>query len=452
MLDIVITDGSVITGDGKTVLERAVVGVAAGLIAGLGPVDAAACIDDGSTLRLDARGAIVLPGLINAHAHGCVHGPSMPSGSLPCRDDDIGYFRSRHLLAGTTTLLNVCGLALCDEIDPPGRENCTMDIRVSTAHTPCNLKAAQAVDGAGLNGRHLDMTIDRMLADGAAALGEVGGGQTLGGGAQEYRFIPQAIRAAIGVDITPYAARRLKQAVVGRHLDPSACLSDIALEEEIAEAGLTGRCDAAMLKRVIVASVMPPVGLALTGFEEMGREAARVGYPAIFHNALPSISRLLDVAHANPGARIIAAHSNHPSFESDEAVEYASKLRRAGVIIDVSTLDCVTTRWRNDARNLDALIEADLVDTISTDFAGGHWDAMLEAIHRMVHRKQKSPAAAVAMATGNVARIFPQLAGDRGLIEKGRRADLIIVDAANMARVRHVIIAGRIVIRDGIPG
>lgn len=78
MLDIVITDGSVITGDGKTVLERAVVGVAAGLIAGLGPVDAAACIDDGSTLRLDARGAIVLPGLINAHAHGCVHGPSMP--------------------------------------------------------------------------------------------------------------------------------------------------------------------------------------------------------------------------------------------------------------------------------------------------------------------------------------------------------------------------------------
>lgn len=63
-----------------------------------------------------------------------------------------------------------------------------------------------------------------------------------------------------------------------------------------------------------------------------------------------------------------------------------------------------------------------------------------------------SPAAAVALATGNVARTFPQLAGDRGLIEKGRRADLVIVDHVNLGRVRHVIIHGKLVVWNGAIG
>ena len=118
-------------------------------------------------------------------------------------------------------------------------------------------------------------------------------------------------------------------------------------------------------------------------------------------------------------------------------------------MIDVSTLDCITTRWRNDAINFDALIESGVVDTISTDFAGGHWDGILEAIHRIVRKKQLLAPAAIALATGNVARIFPQLAGDRGLIERGKRADIVVADNANLSRVRDVFIAGRPVVLNG---
>ena len=112
-------------------------------------------------------------------------------------------------------------------------------------------------------------------------------------------------------------------------------------------------------------------------------------------------------------------------------------------------MDCIGTRWRNDPSNLDALIDAGCVDTISTDFAGGYWDGILEAIQRMIRKKQLSVAEAVALATGNVARVFTQMAGDRGLIEKGKRADLIVVDHVNLSRVRHVVIAGCIVVRNG---
>ncbi|WP_461512699.1 amidohydrolase family protein [Rhizobium mongolense] len=126
-------------------------------------------------------------------------------------------------------------------------------------------------------------------------------------------------------------------------------------------------------------------------------------------------------------------------------------MRSKGAVIDVSTLDCISTQWRNDAANLDALIDGGCVDTISTDFAGGHWDGILEAIHRMVRKEQLSAPAAVALATGNVAAVFPQMAGDRGLIEKGKRADLTVVDHVNLSRVRHVVIDGRVAVRNGVP-
>jgi adenine deaminase len=73
----------------------------------------------------------------------------------------------------------------------------------------------------------------------------------------------------------------------------------------------------------------------------------------------------------------------------------------------------------------------------------------LEAIHRLVQKRLIAPAAAIALATGNVARILPELAGDRGLIATGKRADIVISEAHNHGRVRHVLVAGRIVVFNG---
>ncbi|MEX2693355.1 amidohydrolase family protein [Rhizobium mongolense] len=449
-MDIVIRNGALITGDGKAFHKRATVYIKDGRIADIHIGSAGTSDEIAARTIIDATGCIVIPGIINAHAHGCICGPSMPSGSPPLSADDIAYFRNRHLLQGTTTLLNVCGLAMADEVYSDGVRH-QIDIRVSTAHTLKNIQAALAVDGRGLSVPHLSATIDEMLASGAVALGEVGGGQTLGGGAQDYRFIPEAVLRETGIEATPETARRLKDAVLGRFLDQAGGMSESVLEDELDRAGLSPHVTTERIREIITRSVMPSVALSLDGFDEIAEEAERVGYPAIFHNAAPSAKRLSAVVEKHPNARIVAGHNNHPSFLPDEAVSIALDLRSKGAVIDVSTLDCINTQWRNDAANLDALIDGGCVDTISTDFAGGHWDGLLEAIHRMVRKEQLSAPAAVALATGNVAAVFPQMAGDRGLIEKGKRADLTVVDHVNLSRVRHVVIDGCVAVRNGVP-
>lgn len=444
-LDTIIRGASVITGDGATFLENACIGIGEGRIAFVQPGNMSVNVDEVDVI--EAHGYTVIPGVINAHAHGCVSGPSMPSGSFPVDRDAILWNRNRHLLEGTTTLLNVCGLALPEEAFAGNPH--PLDVQISTAHTPSNIEAALAIDGAGLSERHRHASIDDALSQGAKALGEVGGGQTLGGGAQEYRFIPEAMKRVTGREVSPLVSRQLRNAVVGRYLRVEDGVSDGELQAILDECGLSDVCSARTVRQIILASVMPPVDLALRGFEEVAREAARVAFPAIFHNSAPSVERLIDVAEKYPNANIVAGHSNHPMFLPDESVSFARELRRRGVTVDVSTLDSIQTRWRNNPANFDALIDAGCVDTISTDYAGGHWDSILVAIQRIVHKKQMSPAAAVALATGNVARAFPQLAGDRGLIEKGRRADLVIVDRVNLGRVRHVIIHGKVVVWNG---
>lgn len=448
-MDTFIRGATIITGDGTSVIERADIVVSGSTIIDIPPGKLADAVDPAHVRVIDATGHTILPGIINAHTHGCIVGPSMPSGSVPLDKAQIGWNRNRHLIEGTTTLLNVCGLALPDEIY--AGETHPLDIHVSTAHTRSNIEASLAIDGAGLSQRHLSSTIDEALAAGAKALGEVGGGQTLGGGAQEYRFIPEAFLRETGREISPQVARRLRNAVVGRFLRPEEGMSDDALQEELISCGLHDIVTVAQVRHIVVQSVMPSVDVALAGFEEIAVQSARTGYPAVFHNSAPSVERLLAVTGKYPAAKIVAGHSNHPMFLPDEAVRYACELRRRGAIIDVSTLDCPITRWRNDPANFDALVEAGCVDTISTDYAGGHWDSILSAVHRIIRKKQMSPAAAVALATGNVAKAFPQLAGDRGLIEKGKRADFVIVDSTNFSRVRHVVIKGALVVENGVP-
>ncbi len=442
--DVAIINGSVITGDGHTHIARGSVRLHEGYVVEVREGHSAGKAD---TFILDAAGCTTLPGIINAHAHGCLWGPTMPSGSLPFSHSDVIYHRNRHLLDGTTTLLNVCGLALAPEIGAAGGH--TLDIHVSTAHTPSNVAAAMAIDGAGLSDRHKAMTVDAMIAGGAKALGEAGGGQTLGGGAQDYRFIPSAILAEAGISVHPRHARRLKEAIVGRALDGVGVVGKAELQQLMEECGLSEYFAEARLRRLIEETVMPPVALALKGLWEIAEVAARTGLPAIFHTALPTINTLLQIAATYPTANLVAGHANHPSFTVQETLDYASQLRALGVTIDVSTLDCVHTRFRNDPANLDALVLVGLVDTISTDFAGGDWDSILSALQRMINRHQVSPAIAVAFATGNVAAAFPQLAGDRGMIEPGRRADLVVCESHNLSRVRHVLVNGAIAVWNG---
>ncbi|MGE8106911.1 amidohydrolase family protein [Allorhizobium sp. NPDC080224] len=431
--------GSLITGDGRTMLETGSIRVRAGVIAQLseGMADAA----EGETV-ISTEGLMMLPGFINGHAHATIAGPSMPSGSPPLSPAQVSWQRNRHLLSGTTSLINVCGLAMTEERDGELGAH-PMDIHMTSAHTPHSILAADEIDGRGLTPRHRHSRIDDLVLGGCRVLGEAGGGQTLGGGAQDYRFIPDAIEEYTGLRISVQMARRMKEAVLGRRLDGRATASERTVKELLVEATIADKISTLELRGLLERYVLAPVEHALVGLKEVADAAVRHNLPAIFHHAAPTAETLLLLKQRYPALRMIAAHANHPSFLTDEAVDYAVRLKDLGATIDISTLDVVETRFRNGPETFDALVEAGLVDTISTDFAGGDWDTIPSALHRMTRVNRRSLTEAVALATGNVARVFPEIFDDRGLLAVGKRADLVMTEAHNISRIRHVFIAGQ---------
>lgn len=442
---ILMRGGGLITGDGATFLECASIRIRKGLIVEV--MDGVQNEVEGETV-ITTSGMLMMPGFINGHAHATILGPSMPSGSLPLSPGEVEWQRNRHLLSGTTSLLNVCGLAMMDERDGELGSH-PMDIHMTSAHTPHSILAADEIDGRGLSLRHRSARVEDLVRAGCRVLGEAGGGQTLGGGAQDYRFIPDALEERTGKRITVTMARRLKEAVLGRRLDGLSSASDQDLMELIEEAGLSGRITAHEIRNLLEQKVLAPVRNALLGLQDIAEAAASLALPAIFHHAAPTAVTLLSLKRRHPEMRMIAAHANHPSFFPEEAVLAAHQLRALGATIDVSTLDMIETRFRNHPDNLDALVEADLVDTISTDYAGGDWDTIPSALHRMTRVNKRSLPWAIALATGNVARVFPEIFGNRGLVAPGKRADIVITQGHNVSNVRHVFISGEAHVVDG---
>jgi predicted amidohydrolase YtcJ len=155
-------------------------------------------------------------------------------------------------------------------------------------------------------------------------------------------------------------------------------------------------------------------------------------------------------AIASTDVTLIAGHSNHSSFELREALAHAERLKEAGAIVDVSTFDTFgARRLTTGPELLYALLSAGLVDTISTDYAGGHHDPILLAIDQSVRAGAASLPAAIAMATANVADAIPGLAPRRGRVVPGAIADLVVTDPARLHSVDTVMIGGEVVVRAG---
>jgi Tripartite tricarboxylate transporter family receptor len=128
-----ISGGTVVSGDGVTVIPDGHVLIRDGRIAHVGPGTGPQ-----EDEIVDASGQVVLPGVINTHAHGCVRGPFVPVASAALSETEVHTQLDRHLHGGETTVLCVCGFCLPREIDPrhPVR------VRLSTSHTPANFQAA----------------------------------------------------------------------------------------------------------------------------------------------------------------------------------------------------------------------------------------------------------------------------------------------------------------------
>jgi imidazolonepropionase-like amidohydrolase len=95
------------------------------------------------------------------------------------------------------------------------------------------------------------------------------------------------------------------------------------------------------------------------------------------------------------------------------------------------------------------MLREGLGDIITTDYMGGYWDPMLLLIKKAVEENVLSLPRAIAMATYNVARAIPALAQNAGTIDVGKTADLVVLSADDISRVRYVLIDGISVVVDG---
>jgi imidazolonepropionase-like amidohydrolase len=99
--------------------------------------------------------------------------------------------------------------------------------------------------------------------------------------------------------------------------------------------------------------------------------------------------------------------------------------------------------------NLFAFYEQGLVDLVSTDFAAGEWDSMLQAIDESVSRGLVSLPKAVSTGTKNVADAIPGIAPNLGLLARGYGADIVVTEYPHLTKVDKVYIGGRLFVDGG---
>lgn len=404
--------GTVVTGDGSTIHEPGHVVIEDGLIVEVGP-------GVGRNDAREERGrAVIAPGLINLHAHGLTLGPIHATGSPSLSPEQVQAFKERHLRGGTTTAMSVDGFPLWRESQQLADSH-PLKVVKCTAHSPANVEAARMADGSGLSAEHEAASMAQLLSQGARCIGEIGAGGTLGGGMQDYSYIPAAIRDRCGVTIGSASARALKEAVLGRVIDPAE-LDRAALADAMSSAGLSKFMSEDEVIDTIVGCVMPSMEHAYEGLREAARASAETGAPFLVHHAAASAQVVLEVA----GERMIAGHCNHPSFLPEEAVHYARLLRERGATLELSGLNLFSKpAGLPDAEPFRALVREGLVDVVGTDYAGGDYDPVSVPLFAIHAEKLMGLAATIALATGNVVRRFPAFS-DAGLLEAGRPADI----------------------------
>ena len=443
----ILKDGTVVTGDGKTLLEKGSVLIRDGEILGV-TEHVAPEIEQYAEEVIDCTGKCIMPGMINHHNHGVTFGPIFASGLTNYGKERIMELLDRNFLQGCTTVLNVDGFVTMDEVKETQKCH-PMRIKTATTHGPLNLEACMACDGRGISEKHKIMSMERMMADGAVCIGEVGGGHTLGGGGQDYLYIPRAVKAAKGVDIDYLQARAMKLSVRGRYIEKSYYDRDTvaaALKENNLDSIMTPE----ECRDIVYATTYASVQVALSGYEEAARVAKALDVPLMCHNAPTSMKKVQEVAKMGLN-HFIACHSNY-LFTRDEAVVNTMELKQNyGVIIDAAVHDpWGAKRLVASPENLLEFYKLDLMDVVSTDFANGTFDSMLESVEHALEEGLTTLPRAIAYCTKNVADAIPLLAPNLGLLKEGYTADVLVTSYPHISQVERIYVNGKLVAKDGV--
>lgn len=436
--NLLVKESGLITGDGKTFVDKINIGIQGNEIAYIGQE-----IPSGVTFThtFEGRDNLVVPGIINIHAHGIIPGaPLFSSASAPLPGSQSEENLVTHVYQGTTTILNLDGFAH-PELISQARNSCPINLKTGVTHYPKAYLAAKKIDSSGLTGQG-EEKIEKLIEfcpDVVVAIGEAGSGATLGGGVQDYRFIPEMVKKKTGVSIDEYQARRLKEAVLGKKIDPDYYNPE-KVKDILKEIGLEAYAPEWAFDK-ISQTVLPPFGIALEALEEGAIIAERFNLPLIVHTAASSMAKVEEISRL--GSLLVAGHCNHPSFEVKEGIALIKRLRKRGAIIDISTFDMLDSQDSNKELGFFfAVLESGLADVVSTDYGGGKHSPILKVLELAVNEKAVTLPRAIALSTANASCAIPRLAPRRGVIARGAVADLVIVDRHEVSRVKEVIIDG----------
>jgi imidazolonepropionase-like amidohydrolase len=423
-----ITNATVITGDGRTILPEGSLILEDEIIIDVVPIKYLAY--SVADRIIDAQGGYVLPGIINSHAHALTTGPFFPYAYPPLSWQRVAQELNTHLRNGTTTMLNLDGFNTPSEVEFVNKRH-PMRVKTATAHTLLNVKASDIINGRGLKEKHRRLTVETMVRAGAVAIGEIGSPGTTNGAAE--------MCAKLGRQIsTPQAGAIVK--LFWPDLKPTrAQIERVLLEAELAQ--FVNVEDAEELYRDCYAK---PIKASQEAIVESIEYSKRWKVPVSIHNAPQTTDAVLTAAK-ELGPMMIALHCNY-KYSPEEALDLAKKIKEYGGWIEVITGDMLGAKQLfQDTDVTFALLRAGIVDLISTDFSGGYADPIIHFADVAVKGGAVGLAQVVAMCTSNHTKAIPGLADNRGILAEGRIADICITEPDNLSCVTHVLIGGEVV-------
>ncbi len=425
-----IVNANVITGDGTTYIEDTSLIIEDGLITDL-PKMRYIPYRFYTNKVIDAQDGIIMPGIINIHVHAVCFGPPFMWAWEPLPEDRVISNLNTHLLQGTTTILDLEGFVLPCQNEAINKSH-PINIRPTTLHTPKNILAAELASGMKLPKWNREFSAKEAVKQGAIAMGEVGSPGTSYGTYEKNLRLFRKISAQQAYD--------MDHAVIDK--------DDKALKKAIVNAGLENMTLDEVKKLVYETSILP-IKAHNDAILETIEVVPNLGIPASVHVEEGAKKAVLEAAHAL-GNMIIATHVNH-NMTAEEMVKFAEEIKKTGAIVEIFTADLFSARQiEKDPTGTFALLEKGLADVIVTDYSGGYHDPILLLIKKAVEKGVITLPKGVELATSNPAKFIKGLAPNRGLIEPGRCADLIIVDKNDISKVKYVIIGGRVVVENGI--
>lgn len=431
----IIVNATIIPGDGETVLPEHSLVIEKGIITDIIPARYLAF--DLAEDVLDAKGNVLMPGIINHHSHGSTVGPFNVFGeTFPL--GRVLYNLDRHMAEGTTTVVAACGWPTQAEVKVTNDLH-PINVRSGTLHAPNHLAHTKYIDGGGLRSWHEKTTVAEQLEQGAVYIGEVGAPCAAYG-------IPQ-IAKDLGRTLTVAQVQEIKEAALGLGIDPDA-FDRGRMEAALAFAKLDDLMDADGGRELMDRHMVKPYRMTIDCCEEFTQLALKQDVPLIFHNTPDTVDLCLDIA-PKLGHRLIALHTNY-AFTPEHALKVARELKRHGCWVDIFTGDEFGAKMFTKSKAAGfALLREGLVDLISTDYIGGNWDPIPLVLSKAIEGGILTMENAVKMTTQSVVDAIPRLGRQRARITLGHPADLAVVGANNMADIHMVLISGEVMVRNG---